>query len=534
MKPNPAAPDPTGRRSNSLTLALIYAAFAGMWVLFSDQVLVWLFNDTADYAMASTFKGLFFVVVTTLLLYGLMRRLEGATHAPPLGKRLGWPSLQIAVLVVGLTSVVINHSLARGEGLAVAAWIGMAGLLTLIALGAVMLILYQRAQLQLAQDTRIAQDERLRALKLLAAIANSSEDAIFALDLEGHFVMANRMVLADTGKTQDELLGKDESSLSPPEVAAAVMSDNQWVLAQSISRTVEETLPLAGGEQTLLTTKSPLRDESGKIIGLLGISRDITEHKRAEEALRTSELRFHDIVNVSADWIWEIDALGRFTYASESVLDMLGYTPAEILGKTPFDLMPPAEAARLRGEFADIAARRAPFRDLDNINLHKDGSPRLVSTNGMPMFDANGALIGYRGLDRDITEKRLAQLELEATGNRLRTLINTFPKLVWLKDTDGVYLACNRRFEVFFGARATDIIGKTDHDFVPAELADFFRAHDQAAIERRRRPRKKSVASTPIWSGAWQNAPPNFPPPIRNWTPSPTPSPTICARRCGP
>lgn len=257
MKPNPAAPDPTGRRSNSLTLALIYAAFAGMWVLFLDQVLVWLFNDTADYAMVSTFKGLFFVVVTTLLLYGLMRRLEGATHAPPLGKRLGWPSLQIAVLVVGLTSVVINHSLARGEGLAVAAWIGMAGLLTLIALGAVMLILYQRAQLQLAQDTRIAQDERLRALKLLAAIANSSEDAIFALDLEGHFVMANRMVLADTGKTQDELLGKDESSLSPPEVAAAVMSDNQWVLAQGISRTVEETLPLAGGEQTLLTHQEP-------------------------------------------------------------------------------------------------------------------------------------------------------------------------------------------------------------------------------------------------------------------------------------
>jgi len=113
--------------------------------------------------------------------------------------------------------------------------------------------------------------------------------------------------------------------------------------------------------------------------------------------------------------------------------------------RTPFDLMPPEEAERVRGQFAEIASRGLPFRDLDNINRHKDGSLRHVQTNGMPVFDAAGSLLGYRGLDRDVTEKRRAELALLETSNRLRALVRTIPDLVWLKDPQGVYLACNPR-----------------------------------------------------------------------------------------
>jgi len=144
--------------------------------------------------------------------------------------------------------------------------------------------------------------------------------------------------------------------------------------------------------------------------------------------------------------------------------------------------MPPEEAERVRLQFAEIASRGLPFRDLDNINRHKDGSLRHVQTNGMPVFDAAGNLLGYRGLDRDVTEKRRAELALLETSNRLRALVRTIPDLVWLKDSQGVYLACNPRFEDFFGAREDEILGRTDYDFVSRELADFFRAKDQAAI----------------------------------------------------
>ncbi|MBI5922836.1 MAG: PAS domain S-box protein [Betaproteobacteria bacterium] len=134
--------------------------------------------------------------------------------------------------------------------------------------------------------------------------------------------------------------------------------------------------------------------------------------KQAEASLRASEKRFHDIVNASADWIWEVDAVARYTYVSSGITTLLGYLPEEILGKTPFDLMLPAEAARVRPIFAEITAKGLPFRNLDNINLHKDGSQRYVLTNGMPIRDASGQVIGYRGLDMNITEKKQAEIAL--------------------------------------------------------------------------------------------------------------------------
>ena len=152
---------------------------------------------------------------------------------------------------------------------------------------------------------------------------------------------------------------------------------------------------------------------------VIGIILDITARKAAEDALRESELRFHDIVRATADWVWEVDAEARYTYASESVFDFLGYTPQEILGKTPFELMPPDEAARVAKLFAGIVARHEPFRDLDNLNVRKDGSVVQVSTNGMPILDPDGRLLGYRGLDRDITEQKRAELELRTRNEEL-------------------------------------------------------------------------------------------------------------------
>ncbi len=209
---------------------------------------------------------------------------------------------------------------------------------------------------------------------------------------------------------------------------------------------------------------------------------DISERKRIERDLSESRRRFQDIVDASADWVWEVDAQWHYTYVSESVQTLLGYDAAEILGKTPFDLMPAEEAARVAAEFAGIAARRAPFRDLEKLNRHKDGRLLYIYTNGMPILDARGELLGYRGLDRDVTEKRQAELALRESRELFRTLFNSLPDLVWLKDPNGVFLTCNARFETLLGAPEAEIVGKTDYDFVDRALADFFRAKDLAAI----------------------------------------------------
>lgn len=152
--------------------------------------------------------------------------------------------------------------------------------------------------------------------------------------------------------------------------------------------------------------------------GIFILSLDITERKRAEEALRHSEVRYRALVETTYDWVWEVDAEGRYTYASPKVDELLGYTPAEVLGRTPFDLMPQDEADRIRAVFGDIVARRTPFAALENINRHKDGHLVVLETSGSPVFGSNGEFLGYRGMDRDVTDRK----ELEANLRQAQKL----------------------------------------------------------------------------------------------------------------
>jgi two-component system, cell cycle sensor histidine kinase and response regulator CckA len=138
----------------------------------------------------------------------------------------------------------------------------------------------------------------------------------------------------------------------------------------------------------------------------------IQERDEALEALRLSEQRLRTMMETTFDWIWEVDAEGRYTFASPKVTNLLGYSPAEVLGRTPFDLMPPREAERVRAEFLAIAADRRAFTGLENANLHKNGGLVVLESTGVPVFGPGGELAGYRGLERDITErKRLEQCQ---------------------------------------------------------------------------------------------------------------------------
>ncbi len=143
------------------------------------------------------------------------------------------------------------------------------------------------------------------------------------------------------------------------------------------------------------------------------------ERKWAEVALRESEERFRSLVETTSDWVWEMDRTGLYTYASPKVKDLLGYEPEELIGQTPFDLMLPDEAERVGAIFRGRVASQRPFERLENINLHKDGRQVVLETSGVPILDVNGNLLGYRGIDRDITERVQAEERIERL-NRLK------------------------------------------------------------------------------------------------------------------
>ncbi|MFH1039440.1 MAG: ATP-binding protein [PVC group bacterium] len=141
----------------------------------------------------------------------------------------------------------------------------------------------------------------------------------------------------------------------------------------------------------------------------------IADARRVEKALRESEKRFRDISFSMADWIWEINREGVYTYASKSVKGILGFEPDELMGKTPFDLMDRKESKRVGKMCLKTMAEGRPIVDLENWNLAKSGQKVCLLTNGVPILDQNGEIIGYRGVDKDITDRKLMEAEFLKT-----------------------------------------------------------------------------------------------------------------------
>jgi len=140
---------------------------------------------------------------------------------------------------------------------------------------------------------------------------------------------------------------------------------------------------------------------------------DITERKIGEEALRESENRFRDISLSMADWIWETDEDTKFTYLSQSIKDVLGYSPEELIGKTPFALMPEDESIRVKEIITRLVSKAENIKDLENWNVHKEGRKLFMLTNGIPIIDSNGNVKGYRGINKDITARKRLEGQLQ-------------------------------------------------------------------------------------------------------------------------
>ena len=217
-------------------------------------------------------------------------------------------------------------------------------------------------------------------------------------------------------------------------------------------------------------------DEQGQIIKYHSIGIDITERKRAEEALRQSEEKFRALVETTSDWIWEVDSNGIYIYASPQVESLLGHTPEEVIGKTPFDFMPPEEARRVGEIFATIVEECKPFYNLENINLHKDGRQLVLETSGVSIFDDKGNLTGFRGVDRDITERKRSEEEVRREKERVEQYLNIAGVMLGTINADEKITMMNKRGCEILGCKEGEFIGKNWFDLlVPQELRDELR-----------------------------------------------------------
>ena len=286
------------------------------------------------------------------------------------------------------------------------------------------------------------------------------------------------------------------------------VSDLIELLEETISTetAIEREVSLNDGNKSLLMRINPYRTENNVLEGIVltfvdiseitevqeqlqaayrNLQQEIKERQKIEDSLRQSKERFRNLIETSSDWVWEIDSDGIYTYASPRIKELLGYEPAEIIGKTPFDLMSEAEAARVINEFGEVARQYLPFECIVNVNLHKDGHEVIVETSGVPIFDRDNNWCGYRGIDRDVSERQYNQDLLKRNFKLLQTIINATPDVIFVKDKEGRYQWANKALADIFELSVEQIIGKKDRDLFPESVWAKIEADDRQIFESR-------------------------------------------------
>lgn len=329
---------------------------------------------------------------------------------------------------------------------------------------------------------------------LLRAVTEGVNDAVFVKDAQGRYRMSNTAGARRLGRCIDEVVGHDDLELFGPEVAAQIRSADEKVMAEGQTLTFEETRTVGGTERTYLTTKGPHRDHRGQLIGVLGISRDITERKQAEverekllEEVDVQRARLQAILDSLPVGVWITDATGRMVLVNDIARDIWGGRApqaenvegyqeyrawwAETGNLITAEDMPLARA--IRGE--TLKDKIIDFERFDGT-----GGTQLLSA--APVRDREGTIIGGVAVVQDITTLKQTEAALRESEERFRAFMDNSPTIAWAKDAQGRHVYLNKAYERRFGVRLDDWRGKTDFELWPREVAETFRQNDLAVL----------------------------------------------------
>ncbi|AGF77954.1 PAS domain S-box [Desulfocapsa sulfexigens DSM 10523] len=265
-------------------------------------------------------------------------------------------------------------------------------------------VLQERVDELIRAEKQIGED-KVKLRRFESIVANSS-DFMALVDKNFIYLAVNDTYARSSGKSKDELVGVRVEDVFGTKIFQTVIKPHAEKCLSGEAVYYEGWFEFENfGRRYIGVAYNPYMGEEGEIEGFTVVSRDITQRKEVEDALLASEKRFQDLVENSTDWIWEFDENEIFTYTSPRIKDLLGYTPEEILGQSAFYPMSSQESERVFNEFITFKKARKPFFSLININQHKNGEKVILESSGVPFFDNTGAFRGYRGIDRDITER---------------------------------------------------------------------------------------------------------------------------------
>jgi PAS domain S-box-containing protein len=297
------------------------------------------------------------------------------------------------------------------------------GMLAAVVLVGVIVALFFSIRSLISATVRGREDEILRKAhlvqdgerKMLRALIDNIPDFMYVKDTESRIVVANSHLARVVGvETPEQLMGRTDFDLFPRELARGYYEDEQEVMrsGQPLYNREEKGFDGAGNESYVLTTKVPLRDSNGQVIGIAGIGRDISARKKAEDALREAELKYRGIFDNAIVGIFQSSPEGRFLSVNNSMASTYGYDSPEEMIASITDISRQFYVTReRRAEFMDSVGKLGGVLNFECEAFRKDGS-KIWSNMSVRAIRQNGVVIRYEGMSEDITERNLMREQL--------------------------------------------------------------------------------------------------------------------------
>ena len=272
-------------------------------------------------------------------------------------------------------------------------------------------------------------------LDFLQVLIDTIPSPIFFKDREGRFLGGNKAWEQMNGLKQEQMVGKTVFEIAPPDLAAIYRAqDEELFLSGGVQRYEATVASVEGKKHDVIFNKATFTKADGTVGGLVGVVLDITEHKRAQEELRELAERYRSILDNIEEGYFEVDLAGNFTFFNDSLCRELGYSQEEMMGMNNRQYMDKETAKKVYQAFNQVYATGEPYKTYDWEIIRKDGPKRIHESSISLMRNAQGERIGFRGVTRDVTEKKRAEEEreklvrdLQKALSEVKTLKGIFP-----------------------------------------------------------------------------------------------------------
>ena len=313
------------------------------------------------------------------------------------------------------------------------------------------------------------EEELFGAKEQLKAVFDASDEYIFSKDKEGTYTSVNKTVSDLLEKPIEEIVGKRDRDIFPAKEAEALRAIDRQVIEKGEKVKSFDKMIIRGREYVFRTTKVPLRDIQGNIIGIAGFAEDITERKKAEEALKQEQRLMNLFMENIPDAIYFKDLQGRFIRINKVQAERFGLSdPAQAIGKTDHDFFVKENALESEQEIKEvIETGRIIIKERKKTN--NQGKTYWVLSTLVPMRDENGNIIGVFGITRDITLQKTAEEALRESETRLRSITSAALDAIVMIDSKGRVTFWNQAAEKMFGYKKEEMLGKNFHSIVAPE-----------------------------------------------------------------